>query len=78
MLGSHDASFRYFVESFPRFLLLSLELQMKPLVEFLEDVGVPRGCMRNILLLFPPIVFYDLEKDIKLRIKAFEKVITIF
>jgi len=51
---------------------------MKPLVEFLEDVGVPRGCMRNILLLFPPIVFYDLEKDIKLRIKAFEKVITIF
>ncbi|KAK9281996.1 hypothetical protein L1049_004907 [Liquidambar formosana] len=74
MLGSKDASFRYFVESFPRLLLLSLETRMKPMVDFLEDIGVPRGCMRNVLLIFPPIVFYDIEKDIKPRILAFEKI----
>ncbi|XP_028090547.1 transcription termination factor MTERF4, chloroplastic [Camellia sinensis] len=74
VLGSQDASFRYLIESFPRLLLLSLESHMKPLVEFLEDIGVPRGCMRNILLLFPPIFFYDIEKDIKPRIQAFQKV----
>ncbi|KAF8407357.1 hypothetical protein HHK36_006485 [Tetracentron sinense] len=74
MLGSHDASFRYLVESFPRILLLSLESHMKPLLEFLEDIGVPKGRLRVILLLFPPLIFYDVEKDIKPRIRAFEKV----
>ncbi|PSS07225.1 Transcription termination factor like [Actinidia chinensis var. chinensis] len=74
MLGSGDASFRYLIESFPRILLLSLESHMKPMVKFLEDIGVPRGCTRNILILFPPIIFYNIENDIKLRIQAFEKV----
>ena len=74
MLGSGDATFRYLIESFPRILLLSLESHMKPMVKFLEDIGVPRGCTRNILILFPPIIFYNIENDIKLRIQAFEKV----
>ncbi|KAL6996081.1 hypothetical protein U1Q18_006217 [Sarracenia purpurea var. burkii] len=73
MLGSQDPTFRYLIESFPRLLLLSLESHMKPMMEFLEDIGVPRGCTRNILILFPPIIFYDIEKDIKLRIHAFGK-----
>lgn len=74
MLGSRDATFQYLIESFPRLLLLSLESHMKPTVNFLEGIGVPRGCLRNIFLLFPPILLYDIEEDIKPRIQAFKKV----
>ncbi|CAK9146131.1 unnamed protein product [Ilex paraguariensis] len=72
-LGSNDASFCCLIESFPRLLLLPVECSMKPLVGFLEDIGVPKGGMRKILLLFPPIIFYDVEKDIKSRMKTFQK-----
>ncbi|XP_057968541.1 transcription termination factor MTERF2, chloroplastic isoform X3 [Malania oleifera] len=74
MLVSEDATFRYLIESFPRLLKLSLESHMKPMVEFLENIGVCRGSMRNVLLLFPPIFFYDIEAGIKLRLHAFGKV----
>ncbi|GAB4841864.1 hypothetical protein Ancab_011819 [Ancistrocladus abbreviatus] len=74
MLGLEDASFRHLIESFPHLLLLSMESCMKPMVEFLEEVEVPGQCIGNILLLFPPIVFRDIEKDIKPGIVAFEKV----
>lgn len=74
MLCSKDASFGYLVESFPRLLLLSVESHLKPMMKFLEDAGVQRGSMRNILLLYPPIIFYEIEKDIKPRLLAFEKV----
>lgn len=74
MLDVGDVYFRYLIESFPRLLLLQVESKLMPKVEFLENIGVPKGCMRNILLLFPPIVFYNIEKDIKPRIHAFEKV----
>ncbi|KAF7135240.1 hypothetical protein RHSIM_Rhsim08G0251500 [Rhododendron simsii] len=74
MLGSRDATFRYLIESFPRLLLLSLEYHMKPMVNFLESIGVPRGCSRSILIVFPPILFSDIEKDIKPSIQAFKKV----
>ncbi|KAL5823814.1 hypothetical protein ACOSQ4_021714 [Xanthoceras sorbifolium] len=73
MLGSADASFRYLVESFPRLLLLSVESNLKPLVEFLEIIGVDRGRMGDILLLFPPIMFCDI-KDIRRKLCAFEEV----
>lgn len=60
-LGSTDISFRYLVESFPRLLLLPLESQMNTIVELLENVGISRGCVRNILLLFPPFLFHKIE-----------------
>ncbi|KAL2462540.1 Mitochondrial transcription termination factor family protein [Forsythia ovata] len=74
LLGCGSASFRYLIESFPRLLLLPVESHMKPMMNFLEDIGVPRGCTKNILLLFPPILFYNIDKDIKPRLLAFEKV----
>lgn len=74
MLGSNDASFRYLIESFPRLLLLSVESHMKPMVEFLENIGVPRGRLLNLILLFPPIIFYNIEL-IKLRVLAFKEVL---
>ncbi|KAL2894322.1 Transcription termination factor MTERF6 chloroplastic/mitochondrial, partial [Bienertia sinuspersici] len=72
MLGSCDASFRYLIESFPRLLLLSVESHMKPMVRFLENVGVPRECMGNVLLLFPPLIFCDIEDEIRTGSWVFE------
>ncbi|KAL6549499.1 hypothetical protein OROHE_008616 [Orobanche hederae] len=73
-LGSEDTSFQYLVESFPRLLFLPPESRMKPIVKFLEDIGVPKGYIRNVLLLFPPILSYRIDKDIKPRLRSFEKV----
>ncbi|KAK3015906.1 hypothetical protein RJ639_007642 [Escallonia herrerae] len=72
-LGAGDASFRHLIESFPRLLLLPVESHVKPMVEFLEDIGIPRGKLRNVFLLFPPILFLDIEKDIKPRLWVYEK-----
>ncbi|CAD5317602.1 unnamed protein product [Arabidopsis thaliana] len=48
MLGSVDASFRFLLESFPRLLLLSEENDMKPMVEFLESIGIPKYCLGKV------------------------------
>ncbi|OVA19283.1 Mitochodrial transcription termination factor-related [Macleaya cordata] len=74
MLGSKDASFQYLIESFPRLLMLSVKNRLKPLVKFLEGIGIPKERVRVVLLLFPPTFFYDIEKDLKPRMRAFEKV----
>lgn len=71
LLGDKDASFPLLIQSFPRILLLSLETRLKPVVEFLKDVGVPKRNLRNVVLLYPPILFHNVEKDIK---PAFVKV----
>ncbi|KAK9097701.1 hypothetical protein Syun_024746 [Stephania yunnanensis] len=73
MLDSGDDCFQYLVVSFPRLLSLSLESQLKPLVEYLESVGVSKACIRVVLLLFPPIMFQDVEKDIKPKLLALAK-----
>ncbi|KAM6589880.1 hypothetical protein CsatA_012485 [Cannabis sativa] len=72
MLGSKDISFRYLVESFPRLLLLPLDSQISTLVGFLEKIGISGEYMRNILLLFPPIMFFNI-KVIKTRMLAFKE-----
>ncbi|ESQ27225.1 hypothetical protein EUTSA_v10018313mg [Eutrema salsugineum] len=69
MLGSVDASFRFLIESFPRLLLLSEENDMKPLVEFLESIGIPKDCSGKVLLLYPPIMLSKTE-EIKRRVAA--------
>lgn len=74
MLGSGDAAFRCLIESFPRLLLLSLDPHVRPIVEYLENIGVPRECMRNIFLLFPPVIFCNV-KVIKTRVLAFKEVL---
>lgn len=77
MLGSQDATFRYLIESFPRLLLLSLDPHMTPVVEYLENIGVRRECMRNIFLLFPPVIFCNI-KALETRMLAFKEVQSIY
>ncbi|WOL02063.1 mTERF domain-containing protein, mitochondrial [Canna indica] len=73
MLGQRDASFPYLIESFPKLLLCSVENHFKPLIHFLELVGVPKDGISTILLSFPPIIFYGIEKDIKPKMRLEEK-----
>nr|CAB3454235.1 unnamed protein product [Digitaria exilis] len=74
MLGHGDVSFPYLIESFPMLLLCSEDNHLKPLVDFLEYIGVPNPRIASVLLLFPPIIFSDIENDIKPRIHEWEKV----
>lgn len=76
MLSSNEDSFRLLLESFPRMLLLSVESHVKPMVEFLENIGIPKERTRSIFLLFPPIIFFGTEV-LKSRIMAFEEVLLV-
>lgn len=73
MLNSSDASFYCLIESFPRLLLLSVKFHMKPLVELIDSVGIPRGLIRNIILIFPPSLLWSIEV-FKTRILALKEV----
>ncbi|XP_021681943.2 transcription termination factor MTERF5, chloroplastic isoform X2 [Hevea brasiliensis] len=76
MLGSSDASFRCLVESFPQILLLSLDSHLKPMIELLESIGIPRERMGSIFLLFPPIMLCDI-KGIERKVLALKKVVAV-
>ncbi|CAN6198910.1 unnamed protein product [Urochloa humidicola] len=73
MLGHGDVSFPYLIESFPMLLLCSEDNRLKPLIDFLEYIGIPNPRIASILLLFPPIILCDIENDIKPRIHEWEK-----
>lgn len=73
MLGYKDASFVHLVESFPCLLSLPIESHVKPLVQFFESLGIPHRRVRNIILLFPPIIFYK-ANDISKKVLVFQKV----
>ncbi|KAM7258199.1 hypothetical protein ACFE04_013940 [Oxalis oulophora] len=73
MLGSTENSFRYLIESFPRLLLSPVESNLVHMVNFFESIGVPKHRIRNILLLYPPVMFCTV-KDIETKQLAFTKV----
>ncbi|CAN1143851.1 Transcription termination factor MTERF2, chloroplastic [Linum perenne] len=72
MLGSSDASFRYLVESFPRILSLPVDSHLKPVVELLENIGIPPNRMGSIFLLFPPTILWGVKGIIN-RVKALRR-----
>jgi mTERF domain-containing protein len=74
MLGHGDVSFPYLIESFPMLLLCSENNHLKPLIDFLQYIGIPKPRIASVLLSFPPIILSDVENDIKPRINAWEKV----
>nr|GEX13795.1 transcription termination factor MTERF2, chloroplastic [Tanacetum cinerariifolium] len=44
------------------------------MVDYLAHIGVPKGRIRNILLLYPPILFYDIDRQVKPTLQLFTKV----
>lgn len=77
MLASADSSLSSLIESFPRILLLPLDSSIVSTVKFFESIGVPMEDLGKIFLLFPPIIFYDVDKVLKPRLLALEKVCPI-
>nr|XP_051185198.1 transcription termination factor MTERF6, chloroplastic/mitochondrial isoform X2 [Lolium perenne] len=73
MLAQGDVSFPYLIESFPMLLLCSEDNHLKPLIDYLECIGIPKPRISSVLLSFPPIILSDIENDIKPRIYAWEK-----
>lgn len=73
-IGKRISLFPYLIESFPMLLLCSEDKHLKALIDFLEHIGVPKPRIPSTLLAFPPIILSDVEKDIKPRIHAWEKV----
>lgn len=73
MLASKDAAFHYLIESFPRLLLLSVNNHMMRIVEFLENIGIPRFRIPYIILAFPPILLWNVQL-LKTRLLALKEV----
>lgn len=73
LFASKDVAFRYLIESFPRILLLSVNNHMARVVDFLENIGIPRERISNIILAFPPILLWNLQV-LKTRALALKEV----
>ncbi|KAJ0968684.1 hypothetical protein J5N97_021561 [Dioscorea zingiberensis] len=72
MLG-YESSFPCIIESFPGLLSQLTEDNFEMLTEFLGSLAIPNSNIGIILLLFPPVIFYDIEEDIQPRIHSLEK-----
>ncbi|KAL9257968.1 hypothetical protein AKJ16_DCAP05012 [Drosera capensis] len=57
----------------PGILSLPMEATIEHPFKFLEEIGVPRQRFESILLLYPPILFLDIKKEIKPGIHAYYK-----
>jgi mTERF domain-containing protein len=76
-LASQDAAFRCFIESFPRILLLSLNNHISPILDFLQNIGIPADRIPNIILAFPPILLWNVPL-LKTRVRALNQVSQFF
>jgi mTERF domain-containing protein len=77
ILASQDAAFRCFIESFPRILLLSLNNHISPILDFLQNIGIPADRIPNIILGFPPILLWNVPL-LKTRVRALNQVSQFF
>eukprot|EP01018_Ginkgo_biloba_P025060 Gb_01512 [translate_table: standard] len=73
VLDSGDYILARLIESFPKILLRSVDGHLKPIIDFLEAVDVPRRFVGLVLLCFPPAILYDVEMEIQPRIRSLKK-----
>lgn len=62
------------IETFPHILIRSVELQLQPVVTYLEDVGIPPENLGRVILCFPPCLLYDVTEELKPRMKKLRAV----
>eukprot|EP00252_Welwitschia_mirabilis_P027354 TRINITY_DN9367_c0_g1_i1.p1 TRINITY_DN9367_c0_g1~~TRINITY_DN9367_c0_g1_i1.p1 ORF type:complete len:460 (-),score=28.57 TRINITY_DN9367_c0_g1_i1:329-1708(-) len=62
------------IESFPMVLLRSVRTHIKPLEDFLENIGIPEQSLGIIFLSYPPLLLYDVVADIQPRLHTLKKV----
>ncbi|KAJ1382184.1 Transcription termination factor, mitochondrial/chloroplastic [Sesbania bispinosa] len=73
LVSNDDAAFCYLIESFPRLLLLSVDNHVTRVVNFFENIGIPRNRIPNIILGFPPILLWNLQV-LKTRVLALKEI----
>lgn len=62
------------VEGFPHIFLRDLDAELRPVFTFLEAVGVPNESLGIVLLLFPPVLMCNADRDLHSRLRTLKKV----
>lgn len=65
------------IEGFPHIFLRDLDTELRPVLTFLETVGVPNESMGKVLLLFPSVLMCNADKELQPRLRALKKVIFV-
>ncbi|TKY47969.1 Mitochodrial transcription termination factor-related [Spatholobus suberectus] len=73
ILASKDAAYHNLIESFPRLLQLSVDNHFTPILDFLHSIGIPTFRISNIILAFPPLLFWNLQL-LKIRVLALKEI----
>ena len=63
------------VEEFPHVFLRELDTELRSVLTFLETVGVPNESLGSVLLLFPPVLLCDPNRDLQSRLRTLKKVL---
>lgn len=63
-----------FMEAFPQIFKRSLEHEIKPLIQFLEDLGIRGSGLRKVILCHPPFLLQDPKTDLVPRKRTLRKV----
>jgi len=75
LLGSAQFATARLVEGFPHIFLRDLDLELRPVITFLEAVGVPNESLGKVLLLFPPVLMCNADRDLQPRLRTLKKVV---
>jgi mTERF domain-containing protein len=74
LASAHFATARL-VEGFPHIFTRDLDSELKPVLTFLETVGVPNESLGRVLLLFPPLLLCNPDRDLQSRLRTLKKVL---
>ncbi|KAL3677375.1 hypothetical protein R1sor_027323 [Riccia sorocarpa] len=62
------------LDSFPQIFLRDLENDIGPVLELMEEYGVPRGKLGCVILCFPPLLLKDVSAELRPRMKELKKI----
>lgn len=62
------------IENFPKIFLQGLDTKLRPVLDFLESMGVSADAVGQVVLLYPPVLLCDIDQDLKKRARTLTKV----
>ena len=74
LASAHYATARL-VEGFPLIFLRDLDTELRSVLAFLETVGVSKESLGRVLLLFPPVLLCDPDRELQSRLRTLKKVL---
>ncbi|KAK8469849.1 hypothetical protein PHAVU_005G185600 [Phaseolus vulgaris] len=73
ILASPDSAFCFLIQSFPRLLHLSVDNHLTHILDSLHNFGIPTSRISNIVLAFPPLLFWNLQL-LQARLLTFKQI----